>query len=140
MLAGPLRGLDPAVAVELLRALPAGAAGAIWQGGSAGGRQELDAFVAGHRTFDASLPLLSELLGCRLGPALGWGEIGLDDAALLVAAVRQFRPMAELVRLCGAQGRDDVLVRLRLAAGRLSDPIRPDTCARTPGPAPGSPD
>ncbi len=115
LLAGPLRVLDPAVIVALLRALPAPSrqAGADADRDADACRHELDAFAAGHRTLEATLPALTDLVHDRLQPALESGIIAPDDAALLIAAIRQFRPMHELIRLFGSQGRDAILTRLR---------------------------
>ncbi|TCT18114.1 tRNA(Met) cytidine acetyltransferase TmcA [Thiobaca trueperi] len=115
LLAGPLRALDPVIVVALLRALPApsGQTGEGADGDPDESRDELNAFAAGHRTLEATLPALTDFVHDRLQPALESGIIAPDDAALLIAAIRQFRPMHELIRLFGSQGRDAILTRLR---------------------------
>ncbi len=123
LLAGPLRDLDPAVAVALLGALssPYSIDGVGDDGEWADRRTELDAFVTGHRTLEATLPLLSDLTRRLLPHALRTGNLSPADAQLLVAAARQLRPLAELVSRFDSTGRDDMLTRLRHAIGRLSD-------------------
>ena len=120
LLAGPLRGLDPAIALALTQALPPPpVADGRDEKEAADRRSELDAFISGHRTLEVTLPLLSKLTRHRLPSAVRNGDIGLEDAELLLAAARQLRPMPELVRLFGGLGRDEMLARLRRAAARL---------------------
>ncbi|MBK1720459.1 tRNA(Met) cytidine acetyltransferase TmcA [Thiocystis violacea] len=120
LLAGPLRALDPLVAVALLRARPS-INGVDEESDPFDQRRELAAFVTGHRTLEATLPLLSELTRRRLVQAVRSGALDLADAGLLAAAARQLRPMPELVQLFRASGRDEMLERLRRAAGCLID-------------------
>ncbi len=121
LLAGPLRRLDPAIAVGLIRSLPPSAASrpTTQPPGAPTDWLELRGFVAGHRTLEASLPPLAALVRDRLGPCLRAGAIRPDEAALLVAAAAQLRPLTELVPFFGARGRDELLQGLRLAAGRV---------------------
>jgi tRNA(Met) cytidine acetyltransferase len=85
-------------------------------------RAEIDSFVHGHRTLEATLPALSGLVRRRLGPALGTGTISLADGALLVAASRQLWPVDELVRLAGTTGRETLIERLRTLIRRIAYP------------------
>lgn len=125
LLAGPLRGLDPQVAVALVAALdelaldlaetPAGA-----DRDDPG--PEIDAFVRGHRTLEAALPVLRGLVRRRLGPALRRGALSPGEGALLIAATGQLRPINELVRLAAAPGRAPLIARLRGLVGRIAGP------------------
>ncbi|NEV60724.1 tRNA(Met) cytidine acetyltransferase [Thiorhodococcus minor] len=118
LLAGPLRGLDPGVAVALAIRLPAAGQTegiALSQAQS----RELSAFVDGDRSLTASLPLLADLTRRYLGPAVARGELDLESARLLLAAARQLRPVGELVELLQASGRGELLKRLREAARGL---------------------
>jgi tRNA(Met) cytidine acetyltransferase len=125
LLAGPLRALDPGVAVALVESLgglaldlaatPAGAD--LDDPGP-----EIDAFVRGHRTLEAALPVLGELVRRHLGPALRRGALSTGEGALLIAATRQLRPINELVRLAAAPGRGPLIERLRGLVGRIAGP------------------
>ncbi|MGE5152405.1 MAG: tRNA(Met) cytidine acetyltransferase, partial [Bdellovibrio bacteriovorus] len=126
LLAGPLRHLDPLAAAALARALDASAESPCtepdrdcdeaWVDPDA----EIDGFAQGHRTLEAALPLLCELVRRRLGAGLRAGIIGLEDGALLVATARQLRPVNELVALAGAPGRQALIQRLRALVGRIA--------------------
>ncbi|WP_295451361.1 GNAT family N-acetyltransferase [uncultured Thiodictyon sp.] len=118
LLAGPLRRLDPAVAATVL----AGAAAAP-ETQDRWGPLELRSFAAGHRTLDAALPTLAALTRQRLGPALRGGQINPSEAALLVAAAAQLRPVAELVGVCGALGQEQVIATLRGIVARLLESL-----------------
>jgi len=124
LLAGPLRRLEPQVAASLTRALTA--PGPRHQGQTMedeeDARSEIDSFVHGHRTLEAALPILSELVRRRLGPALKIGTLSLSDGALLIAAMRQLRPVSELVGLAGPAGREALMERLRALIGHIADP------------------
>ncbi|MGQ9830052.1 MAG: tRNA(Met) cytidine acetyltransferase TmcA [Thermochromatium sp.] len=115
-LAGPLRTLDPEIIARIIGALPLPE---VEECESADWRYELESFVAGQRTLEASLPLLSALTRRFLADALHCGRIDLQEAALLVAALLQYHPLAELGRRLSAQGRQAVLERLRQVCGRL---------------------
>ena len=91
-------------------------------GGSSLPDREIDSFVRGHRTLEAALPALADLTRRRLGPALRSGSISLEEAALLMAATRQLRPVAELVEPFAAPGRDALIQRLRRLAGLIRRP------------------
>ena len=133
LLAGPLRRLDPLVAAALVSALGAEARGAAEGPGKHRGeaslgdpgedpRPEIDSFVQGHRTLEAALPLLSALTRRRLGPALRKGTLSPAEGAILIAALRQLRPIGELVgRLAAAPGREALIERLRALIGRIAD-------------------
>ncbi len=121
LLPGPLRRLAPEVAAAL-----AGALRAVPPDGRPdpdGPRQspdpEIDSFVRGHRTLEAALPVLADLTRRRLGPALREGSINLQEAALLMAATRQLRPIAELVDPFAAPGREALTQRLRQLVERI---------------------
>ncbi|MCK7582968.1 MAG: GNAT family N-acetyltransferase [Chromatiales bacterium] len=123
-LAGPLRELDPEIAATLIGALPAQdsaecAPPAEWDGW----RFELESFVAGHRTLEASLPLLSALTRRYLAEALNSRRINQSESALLVAALLQYHPLTGLARRFQAHGREALLERLRQVCGRLIAPI-----------------
>jgi tRNA(Met) cytidine acetyltransferase len=125
LLAGPLRALDPGVAAALVAALGELApdlagppASADWDDP----RPEIDAFVQGHRTLQAALPVLCELVRRRLGPALRRGTIDPGEAALLIAATRQLRPVNALVKLAAAPGRAALIEQLRGLVGRIAGP------------------
>ncbi|ADC62029.1 tRNA(Met) cytidine acetyltransferase TmcA [Allochromatium vinosum] len=121
-LAGPLRTLDPEIAATLIGALPVpDSAECALHAGSGGWRRELESFVAGHRTLEASLPLLSVLTRRHLADALSAGRIDRREAALLVAAALQCRPLTGLARHFDARGREALLERLRQVCGRLID-------------------
>lgn len=119
-LAGPLRALDPVVVVAVMRTLPPRPSEAQSDIEQDENRRELDAFVQGYRTFETTLPLLADLIQQRLQPALESDAISADDAALLIAAIRQLRPMSELARQFGESGRDAILTRLRRIAHAIS--------------------
>jgi tRNA(Met) cytidine acetyltransferase len=125
LLAGPLRALDPGVAAALVAALGELAV-ALAETSRDGDRDdpgpEIDAFVQGHRTLEAALPVLSALVRRRLGPALRRGTIDSGEAALLIAATRQLRPVNALVRLAAAPGRAALIEQLRGLVGRIAGP------------------
>ena len=125
LLGGPLRRLDPQVAAALVKALGAAGPGLPDESSGADGEDpgpEIESFVRGHRTLEAALPLLCGLTRRRLGPALRRGAIDLADGALLIAAMRQLRPVSELVRLAAMPGREALIERLRDLVGRIADP------------------
>jgi len=118
LLAGPLRRLAPSIAAALIRTLdtPPHLAPTDLDSDS---RDELRGFVAGHRTLEASLPLLHQLTQQRLAPAIQQGVVTADEAAILVAVCLQLRPARDLTRYLDASGREEILTRLRRAVGRL---------------------
>ncbi|EGV32234.1 protein of unknown function DUF699 ATPase [Thiorhodococcus drewsii AZ1] len=118
LLAGPLRRLAPSIAAALIRTLdtPPHLAPTDLDSDS---RDELRGFVAGHRTLEASLPLLHQLTQQRLAPAMQQGVVTADEAAILVAVCLQLRPARDLARCLDASGREEILTRLRRAVGRL---------------------
>lgn len=119
-LAGPLRELDPEIAAMLIGALPVpDSAECATHADSDGWRFELESFVAGHRTLEASLPLLSVLTRRYLADALRTGRIDRRESALLVAAVLQYHPLTGLARRFAARGREALLERLRQVCDRL---------------------
>jgi tRNA(Met) cytidine acetyltransferase len=122
LLAGPLRGLDPMTATALAAAMRDAPGPSPDPSEQALQEHELGGFVHGHRSLDASLPLLADLIRRRLGPCLRARTIDAQGAALLIAAARQLRPTAELVKLCRAAGRDEVVAWLRQAAAQLRQP------------------
>jgi tRNA(Met) cytidine acetyltransferase len=125
LLAGPLRALSPDVAVALLASLLAGA-----ESPTATVRQEIESrrelagFAGGHRTLDATLPLLAEFTHRHFGACLSAGTLDARDAALLIAATCQLRPMTELVDVFRYPGRQALLTDLRRIAGQLSRALR----------------
>lgn len=137
LLAGPLRDLDPASLVAIMAAQPPHPAND--RLACAEDAQELAGFIRGHRTLEASLPLLAELTRQRLGQAIGSAAISAPEAALLVAATRQLQPIAKLVNDFALTGRDELIRRLRLAAAALSHahphPVGPSATARIQRPA-----
>ena len=127
LLPGPLRRLDPAIAAALLAALYRHfAAAAPDPDGAARDDLELRSFAAGHRTLEAALPALAALTRRRLGPALAAGRLDAAQAALLAATAGQLRPLAELVGVFGAPGREALIVALRGIVGRLLPDPRPE--------------
>lgn len=126
LLAGPLRRLDPLVAAALTQALgPPGRQPRPVGTRAARSRDEgleLHSFIQGHRTLEAALPVLAGLVDERLGPALRAGRIAPEEGALLIAALRQLRPMDELVDLASVPGREALIQRLRGLAGTLAGP------------------
>ena len=121
LLAGPLRTLDPGVALALLSLLPPPAVAEPDGCAAPELEQELAAFTHGHRTLDASLPMLAERCRRRLAGALARGLVSDEQARLLIAALRQLRPASELAGLFGLSGRDELLRRLREAARALAE-------------------
>lgn len=119
LLAGPLRALDPALAVALIAQLPDGSDEDANDIGDKDDLRELDAFTEGHRSLEATLPLLAKLCRRHLGTRLRSGAMPTHEAALLVAAGYQLRSTNELARLFGSSGRTEILQRLRVAARGL---------------------
>ncbi|MBK5964387.1 GNAT family N-acetyltransferase [Thiocystis minor] len=125
LLAGPLRALSPDVAVALMASLrTATESVAAHAPQELAMRRELAGFAAGHRTLDATLPLLAEITHRQLGACLSAGRINARDAALLIAAVCQLRPMTELVDVFFYPGRQALLTDLRRIAGQLLTALR----------------
>lgn len=123
LLSGPLRGLDPSVAVSLIAAIRV-VPPALADGASPPERaRELDGFIAGHRALDATLPLLAELTRRGLGPALRAGRIADAEAAVLIAVARQLRPITTLVATFGTSGREALVQSVRRASATLRDAI-----------------
>ncbi|MFD2113419.1 tRNA(Met) cytidine acetyltransferase TmcA [Thiorhodococcus fuscus] len=118
LLAGPLRRLTPSIAAALIRTLdpPPHLAPTDLEPDN---HDELRGFVAGHRTLEASLPLLHQLTQQRLAPALQHGIVTTEEAAILVAVCLQLRPPRDLTRCLDASGREEILTRLRRAVGHL---------------------
>jgi tRNA(Met) cytidine acetyltransferase len=125
LLAGPLRALAPDVVVALLAALHAGLESSPDPEADES-EPELAGFVSGHRTLDATLPLLAGLTRRHLGVCLHAGTITPRDAALLVATFCQLRPLAELVQFFLSPGRAALLTEIRRAAGQLRAAPRRD--------------
>jgi tRNA(Met) cytidine acetyltransferase len=123
LLAGPLRTLDAVTVVALVAAIRTEPKPPWASYRDAIDDYELTGFIDGYRSLDATLPLLAELVRRRLGPCLRAGRITAQDAALLIAAARQFHCPVSLASRFGANGRDAILTRIRRAAGALrSDP------------------
>jgi tRNA(Met) cytidine acetyltransferase len=119
-LAGPLRELDPEIAATLISALPVpDSAECTPRAESTDWHFELEAFVAGHRTLESSLPLLSVLTRQHLADALSTGRIDRRESALLVAATLQCHPLTGLARRFEVVGREALLAQLRQVCGRL---------------------
>jgi tRNA(Met) cytidine acetyltransferase len=121
LLAGPLRGLDPVTATAIVAAIrnlpsrdPTSSSPS-----QALEDHELSGFIDGYRSLDATLPLLADITRRRLGSCLRAGQINIQDAALMIAAARQLRSVPELVKCFGAQGRDEILSRIRRASAAL---------------------
>ena len=117
LLPGPLCRLDAAVAAAVLAAL--GPADAPGPAADPLVDLELRSFAAGHRTLDAALPALAALTRRRLAPAMRGHLIDPTEAALLVAATAQLRPIGDLVAPFGARGREALTATLRAIVGRL---------------------
>jgi tRNA(Met) cytidine acetyltransferase len=131
LLAGPLRTLDPftaAALVEVLRVMPCPEPSAQPTDHEIEDR-ELAGFIDGHRSLDATLPLLADLTRRRLGACLRTKQIDVQDTALLIATARQLRSTAELVRCFGEDGRNGIVARIRRAA----DALRRQSTPRTAG-------
>ncbi|BCU07628.1 tRNA(Met) cytidine acetyltransferase TmcA [Allochromatium tepidum] len=128
-LAGPLRELDPEITATLIAILPTPEAVAFAPHTASGDWSfELNAFVTGYRTLEASLPLLSTLTHRYLADALSTGRIDRRESALLVAALLQYHPLTGLARRFREQGREVLLARIREVCGRLlarASEIRP---------------
>lgn len=131
LLAGPLRRFDAMTAAALIAAIRChpGIVSTTEPAQSGADAQELTGFTEGHRSLDATLPLLADLTRHRLGPCLRANRIDIQDAALLIAATRQLHGIADLVSAFNATGRDDILVRIRRAA----DALRPTQPNEQPG-------
>ncbi|EGV19037.1 tRNA(Met) cytidine acetyltransferase TmcA [Thiocapsa marina] len=125
LLAGPLRTVDPVTVAAFVAAIrtapPLSDSG---EPSSSACRdtmddRELNGFIDGYRSLDATLPILAERVRRRLGACLRAGGIADDDAALLIAAARQLHGPAELASRFGANGRDALTARIRRAADAL---------------------
>ncbi|MBK1721970.1 tRNA(Met) cytidine acetyltransferase TmcA [Thiocystis violacea] len=116
LLPGPLRALEPGIALAISALLPVHEAP---EPNAPEADRELRCFVAGHRALEPSLPLLADLSRRHLAEALARGLIAVEDAQVLMAAARQLRPIGELARAFERRGRDDVLSWLRQAARGL---------------------
>ncbi len=122
LLGGPLRGLDPVTAtaiVAAMRSLPSSRDPTSSLPSQVLDDHELTGFIDGYRSLDATLPLLADMTRHRLGSCLRAGQINIQDAALMMAAARQLRSVPELVKCFGAQGRDEILSRIRRASAAL---------------------
>jgi tRNA(Met) cytidine acetyltransferase len=122
LLAGPLRGLDPVTAtaiVAAMRSLPSRDRRTSSLPSQVLDELELTGFIDGYRSLDATLPLLADMTRRRLGSCFRAGQINIQDAALMMAAARQLRSVPELVKCFGAQGRDEILSRIRRASAVL---------------------
>jgi tRNA(Met) cytidine acetyltransferase len=128
LLAAPLRMLDPATVVALVAAIRTEPEPPCAPCRDVIDEHELSGFIDGHRSLDATLPLLAELVRRRLGSCLRTGCISADNAALLIAAARQLRCPAALASRFGANGRDAILTRIR----RASDALRSDPSETLP--------
>lgn len=122
LLPGPLRALDPAVVLAIVRRIPPPRTEPDRQAAE-DALYELTCFVEGHRTLEASLPLLAELSRRHLRDALEQGRLSPESAQLLLAATRQLRPVATLAGHFERSGREDVLTWLRQAADGLRGAI-----------------
>jgi tRNA(Met) cytidine acetyltransferase len=121
LLAGPLRTLDPTTAAALVETLGFMPSAERLEQVCANDIEdrELNGFIEGHRSLDATLPLLADLTRRRLGARLRAQQVAIGDAALLIAATRQLRSVAELTSCFGAAGRDEILSRIRRASKAL---------------------
>jgi tRNA(Met) cytidine acetyltransferase len=121
LLAGPLRTLDPTTAAALVKTLGFMPSAERLEQVCANDIEdrELQGFIEGHRSLDATLPLLADLTRRRLGARLRAKQVAIGDAALLIAATRQLRSVAELTSCFGAAGRDEILSRIRRASKAL---------------------
>ena len=113
LLAGPLRGLEPAIVAAMLRGATAEVSI------SADEHRELIAFAEAQRPFEASLPLLARLTGARLGAALAQGALSDRERDLLITRVLQQRDWPESARLTATSGRMEIIARLRQATRTL---------------------
>lgn len=120
LLPGPLRRFDPTVAAALIPALGDNQQSPGYPSSLDPLEQlELESFATGHRTLEAALPALAVLTYRRLGTALRIGRLDPAEAALLIAAAGQLRPVGELSEVFDAKGREAVIEALRRTVGRL---------------------
>lgn len=129
LLAGPLRTLDPVTVVALVAAIRVEPEPPSAPCRDAIPDLELSGFIDGHRSLDATLPLLADLTRRRLGPCLRVARIAIEDAALLIAVARQLHGPAALASRFGSNGRDAILTRIRRAADVLRSDL-PETVPR----------
>ena len=122
LLAGPLRDLEPEIALALLASGPAFVPDldpTAWR--------ELAAFAHAARPFESVIAPLGGLAAAGLsrGPSLRSRILPEDQAGALVAAVLQHRDFSAVAALTGASGRAEVITKLRAAARTLLDHLAP---------------
>jgi tRNA(Met) cytidine acetyltransferase len=120
LLAGPLRDLEPDIAVELLVDVPAPTLDLdtlTWR--------ELAAFAHASRPFESVIAPLAALAA----PGLSHEALPPTQARALAAAVLQHRELGAVAALTGARGRAEVIARLRAAAGTLLSRLAPQELA-----------
>jgi tRNA(Met) cytidine acetyltransferase len=118
LLAGPLRDLEPEIALGLLTVTPRPAPDL-----DAGAWRELATFGHAARPFESVLPLLTGLAAAGLSrdpPALAQ-----DQAKALIAAVMQHRALPAVAALTGASGRAEVIACLRATTRALLRDLAP---------------
>ncbi|WP_459870447.1 tRNA(Met) cytidine acetyltransferase TmcA, partial [Endothiovibrio diazotrophicus] len=110
LLGGPLRDLDPALAVALLRRLP------VPEAPTAAERRETEAVAHAARGVDASLGALRAVL---LSALASDGAIGEAGSALAVARLIQQREWEDCARRFGLSGKREAIAALRAAFRHL---------------------
>jgi len=122
LLAGPLRGVEPAVVAELFAAAPGAAAPLddLQQ-------RELHAFAHADRGLDATRPALHRLLQAALPGALAAHRLSASQGHALIACVLQHAAPSACAVTLGGSGAAAVLAELRAATAVLlaAAPHRP---------------
>jgi tRNA(Met) cytidine acetyltransferase len=120
LLAGPLRDLEPGLALALLdhpdgAVLPLPMDAHAWRA--------LAAFGHANRPYEAVIAPLAQLAATGLARGVLTPDGG--EAQALVAAVLQHRPLTEVATLTGETGRAGVITRLRAATRTLLSALAP---------------
>jgi tRNA(Met) cytidine acetyltransferase len=121
MLAEPLRGLDPALGVELLAAQTAGSGADVTASLSEDDWRDLLAFAYGARGFDVCLGPLRQLAFLALSDPGCGTRLDARQRALLMAKVLQHRSWGEVTTELAMSGRGEALGELRAAVRPLVD-------------------
>ncbi|MEY6433565.1 GNAT family N-acetyltransferase, partial [Thioalkalicoccus limnaeus] len=83
---------------------------------------ELAGFAYEYRSLEASLPVLAELVGARLGEQIRIGRVDLASAEALIATVLQMHEPSTAAARLGLPGRAALLTRLRAAISAIMRP------------------